>query len=59
MTTDVKSCRGVRSSHMDTCPDPFHPHVRTRRVCNMGDTSEAEMKSYERPPLVPLAIRHP
>ena len=25
LTRDVKSCRGIRSSPMDTCPSPFHP----------------------------------
>ena len=29
LTRDVKSCRGIRSSPMDTCPSPFHPRVRT------------------------------
>ena len=25
LTRDVKSCRGIRSSPMDTCPSPFYP----------------------------------
>ena len=29
LTRDVKSCRGIRSSPMDTCPSPLHPCVRT------------------------------
>ena len=29
LTRDVKSCRGMRSSPMDTCPSPCHPPVRT------------------------------
>ena len=27
LTRDVKSCRGIRSSPMDTCPSPFQPSV--------------------------------
>ena len=46
LTRDVKSCRGIRSSPMDTCPSPFHPRVRTLPVCSVGDTTEAEMKGY-------------
>ena len=37
---------GSRSSPKDTCPSPFHPRVRTVPVCNVGDTSEAEIKIY-------------
>ena len=29
LTRNVKSCRGIRSSPMDTCSSPFHPPVRT------------------------------
>ena len=43
LTRDVKSCRGIRSSPMDTCPSPLHPRVRTVPVCSVGDTTEAEM----------------
>ena len=43
LTRDVKSCRGIRSSPMDTCPSPFHPRVRTVTVCSVGDTTEADM----------------
>ena len=53
LTTDVKSCRGIRSSPMDTCPSPFHPCVRTVPVCNVGDSFEAEMKSYGLAALAP------
>ena len=59
LTRDVKSCRGIRSSPMDTCPSPFHLRVRTVPVCNVGDTSEAEMKSCGLAALAPLAITHP
>ena len=59
LTRDVKSRRGIRSSLMDTCPSPFHLRVRTLPVCNVGDTSEAEMKSYGRAAQAPLAITHP
>ena len=45
-TRDVKSCRAIRSSPMDTYPSPFHPCVTTVPVCNVGDTTRAEMKSY-------------
>ena len=38
LTRDVKSCRGIRSSPMDTCPSPFHPCVRTVLVCSVRDT---------------------
>ena len=36
LARDVKSCRGIRSSPMDTCPSPFHPRVRTVLVCSVG-----------------------
>ena len=32
LTRDVKSCRGIRTSPMDTCRSPFHPRVRTVHV---------------------------
>ena len=59
LTRDVKSCRGIRRSPMDPCPSPFHPRVRTVPVCTVGDTTEAEMKSYGLAALAPLAITHP
>ena len=59
LTTEVKRCRGIRSSPMDTCPSPFHPGVRTVPVYNVGDTSQVEMKSYGLAELVRLAIAHP
>ena len=59
LTRDVKSYRGIRSFPMDTCPSPFHPPVRTVPVCIVGDTTEAEMKSYRLNPLAPLATAHP
>ena len=49
---------GIRSSPKDTCPSPFHPHVRTVPVCNEGDTFEAERKSYGLAAPAPLAITH-
>ena len=39
LTRDVKSCRGIHSSPMDTCPSAFHPRVRTVLVCSVGDTT--------------------
>ena len=63
LTRDVKTCRGIRSSQMDTCPSLFHPRVRTVPVCRVGDTTEAEMKGYglsmpqgahQMAPLVPI-----
>ena len=59
LTRDVRSCRGVRSCPVDTCPRPLQPRVRTVPVCSVGDTSKAEMKSYDLPALAPLAITHP
>ena len=59
LTREVKSCGGIRSSPMDTCPSPFHPRVRMVPVCNVGDTTEAEMKSYGLAALAPLATMHP
>ena len=44
---------------MYPCPSPFHPRVRTVPVCTVGDTTEAEMKSYGLAALAPLAITHP
>ena len=46
LTRDVNSCRSIPSSPMDICCSPFHPRVRTVPVCSVGDTREAEMKSY-------------
>ena len=59
LTKDMKSCRGIRSSPMDTCPRPFHPRVRTVPVCSLGDTTESEMKGYGLSALAPLATVHP
>ena len=59
LTRDVKSCRGIRSSPMDTCPSPFHPRVRTVPVCSVGDTTKAEMKGYGLAALAPLATVYP
>ena len=59
LTRDVKSCGGIRSSPMDTCPSPFHPCVRTVPVCSVGDTTEAEMKGYGLEALAPLARVYP
>ena len=56
LTRDVKRCRGIPSSLMDTCPSRVHPRVRTVHV---GDTREAEMKSYGLAALAPLATTHP
>ena len=53
LTRVVKSCRGIRSSPVDTCPSPFHPRVRTVPVCSVGDTTEAEMKGYGLSALAP------
>ena len=58
-TREVKSCRGMRSSPMDTYPSPFHPRVRTVPVCSVGDTTEAEMKGYGLAALAPLASVYP
>ena len=54
-TTDVKCCRGIRTSPMDTCPSPFNPCVRTVPACSLGNTLEAEMKSYGLAALTPLS----
>ena len=59
LTRDVKSCKGIRSSPMDTCPSPFHPPVRTVPLCTVGDTGEAEMKGYGLAALAPLATVYP
>ena len=59
LTRDVKSCKGIRGSRMDTCSSPFHPRVRTVPVCSVGDTTEAEMKGYGLSALAPLATVHP
>ena len=59
LTRDAKSCRGIRSSPMDTCPSPFHPLVRTVPVCSVGDTTEAEMKGYGLAALAALATVYP
>ena len=59
LTKDVKRCTGIRSSPMATFPSPFHPRLRTLPVCSVGDTSEAEMKSYGLTSLAPKPITHP
>ena len=59
LTRDVKSCRGICSSPMDTCHISFHPRVRTVAVCSVGDTTEAEIKGYSLAALVPLATVYP
>ena len=59
LTRGVKSCRGIHSSPMDTCPSPLHPRVRTVPVCSVGDTTEADMKGYCLSALAPLATVHP
>ena len=58
-TRDVTSCRGIRSSAMDTWPSHFNPRVRTVPVCNVGDITEAQMKSYGLAGLAPMATTHP
>ena len=59
LTRDVKSCRGIRRSPVDTCPSTFQPGVRTVPVCSVGDTSKAAMQSYGLAALGPLATSHP
>ena len=59
LTRDVKSCRGIRSSPIDTCPNPFHPRVRIVPVCSVGVTREAEMKGCGLAALAPLATVYP
>ena len=59
LTRDVKSCRGIRSSPMDTCPSPFHSRVRTVPACSVGDTTQAEMKGYGLAALASLATVYP
>ena len=44
LTRGVKTCRGIRSTPLDTCPSPFHPRVRTVPVCTIGDSTEAAME---------------
>ena len=59
LTRGVESCRGIRSTPLDTCPSPFHPRVRTVPVCTNGDSTEAEMEGYGLAALVPLATVYP
>ena len=59
LTRGVKSCRGIRSTPLDTCPSPFHPRVRTVPVCTIGDSTEAEMEGYGLAALAPLATVYP
>ena len=58
LTRDVKSCRGIRTSPLDTCPSSFHPCLRTVPVCTVDDTTEAEIKSYGLAAPAPLATTH-
>ena len=59
LTSDVKSCRGIRSSLMDSCPSPFHPRVSTVPVGSVGMGSEVTIRNYGLPALAPLATKHP
>ena len=59
LTRGVKSCRGIRSTPLDTDPSPFHPRVRTVPVCTIGDSTEAEMEDYGLAALAPLATVYP
>ena len=58
-TRDVESCGGILGCCMDTCPSPFQPRVETVPVCNVGDTCEAEMKSYGQASSPQLAVKPP
>ena len=59
LTREVKSCRGIRSSPIDTCRSPCHPPVRTVPVCSVCDTTEAEMKGFGLAALAPWATVNP
>ena len=59
LTRGVKSCRGIGSTPLDTCPSPFHPRVRPVPVCTIGDSTEAEMEDYGLAALAPLATVYP
>ena len=59
LTRGVKSCRGICSTPLDTCPSPFLPCVRTVPVCTIGDSTEAEMEDYGLAALAPLATVYP
>ena len=45
LSRDVKSQRGICNSLVGTYRTPSDPRVRTVPFCNVGDTSEAEVKS--------------
>ena len=59
LTRVGKGCRGIHSSPMDIYPSTSDPRVRSLPVCGVGDTSEAEMKSYGLAALAPVANTHP
>ena len=59
LTRNLKSWQRIRRPPMATCPRHFDPRVRTVPVCNVGDTSEADVKTFGLAELVPLAITHP
>ena len=59
LTRGVKSCRGIRSTPLDTCPSPFHPRVRTVPVSTIGDSTDAEMEGYGLAALPPFATVYP
>ena len=59
LTRGVKSCRGIRSTPLNTCPSPFHPRVRTVPVSTIGDSTEAEMEGYGLAALAPFATVYP
>ena len=59
LTWGVKSCRGIRSTPLDTYRSPIPPRVRTVPVCTIGDSTEAEMEGYGPTALAPLATVYP
>ena len=59
LTRGVKSCGGIRSTPLDTCPSPFHRRLRTLPVCTIGDSTEAEREEYGLAALAPLATVYP
>ena len=55
LTREVKSCRRIRSTPMDSCPSPFHPRVRN----SVAETPAEEMGGFGLAALAPLATVTP
>ena len=59
LVRDVKTCRGIRSTHIASCPSPFHPRVRTIPACFVTETPTEDLAGFGLSALAPRAIANP